>query len=50
MNTLTIKTYNKQYIYIYIYLDPNIMKKIRKLLNKHKIILSDEFKYLNEVD
>ena len=49
MNTLTIKTCNKQYIYIYIF-GPQYYEKIRKLLNKHKIILSDEFKYLNEVD
>ena len=32
-------------------LDPTIMKKLKKLLNKHKNIFTDkEFKYLNEAD
>ena len=32
-------------------LDPTIMKKLKKLLNKHKSIFTDkEFKYLNEAD
>ena len=32
-------------------LDPTIMKKLKKLLNKHKsIFIVKEFKYLNEAD
>ena len=38
-------------IYIYIYIYIHIMKKLKKLLNKHKSIFTvKEFKYLNEAD
>lgn len=44
-NTLTIKTNNRKYIHIWQY-----REKKRKLLNKHKMVLTGEFKHLNEVD
>ena len=47
MNTLAIKTYQK----LDKNLDYTIMKKLRKLLNKHKSIFTvKQFKYLNGAD
>ena len=47
MNTLAIKTYQK----LDKNLDPTIMKKLEKLLNKQKnIFIVKDLKYINEAD
>ena len=48
MNTLTIKIHTKKWIKIWI---PLISKNLKKLLNRHKSIFTDnDIKDLNEAD